>query len=457
MVPGESFNPLDRDDTGDLLQNLLAGIGLAPTWSYKNGRNYLVFTPKKKPVSQTIKMLAAVVLSVIVGFVLTLLPDSVRNGVSEHLLSPVTDLFMGLIAAVAGPLIFLSVLGSICSMGNMETLGKIEKKTILTIMTYIPILAISMTVIAALFFDVSSGSGNGSDFSQILTLLYDIVPKNLFDPFLTGNALQIIFIAVIFGVAMLTLSSKVSSVFTIVEQLGSLIQTVMSGLSSMLPVTIFVIFTNMIASGNLISLLNSWKMILLILLLIGLGLISMFLWIALKKKVSPLLLFKKALPTMMIAFTTASSAAAFATNTRDVHKEFGVDKKLADFGIPLGQVLFKPSFIPLLIVMQLTFAEANDIPITVSWLILSVITNILLSFAVPPVAGGALTGFTIAFTQLGIPLDVMGIAIALNAIIDFPATALNVSGWQLALVDAADSLGMLDKETLHRSKTGKKQ
>ena len=57
-------------------------------------------------------------------------------------------------------------------------------------------------------------------------------------------------------------------------------------------------------------------------------------------------------------------------------------------------------------------------------------------------------GFTVVFTQLGIPIEMMAVAIAINAIPDFPATAIHTSGWQLTLIDVADSLGMLDKETL---------
>jgi L-cystine uptake protein TcyP (sodium:dicarboxylate symporter family) len=48
-------------------------------------------------------------------------------------------------------------------------------------------------------------------------------------------------------------------------------------------------------------------------------------------------------------------------------------------------------------------------------------------------------------------MEVMGIALAINAITDFPCTACNVSGWQLTLIDVADSLDMLDKETLHNN------
>ena len=114
-VQGEGFNPLEKEDADSAVINgLLAGIGLAPTYSYRNGNNYIVFTPKKKPMSGTLKMLVAIVLSVITGLLLTLLPEGARTGLSENFLTPVADLFFGAIAAVSGPFIFLSVLGSIC-------------------------------------------------------------------------------------------------------------------------------------------------------------------------------------------------------------------------------------------------------------------------------------------------------------------------------------------------------
>lgn len=451
ILPGESFNPLEKEnDDGALINGLLAGIGLAPTWSYKNGKNYIVFTPKKRNVSQTVKMLIAIALSLVVGFLLTLLPDSQRISLSENFLTPVTDLFMGIISAVASPFIFLSVLGSICSMGNTETFGKIGKKAIIAIVVYMLIAGVGFTFITSLFYNITLGGGTGSDFLKVLELIYNIVPPNIFQPFIEGNALQIIFIAVMFGVAMLMLSSKVNAVFTIVEQLSAIVQTVMGVVLEALPFAVFVIFTNMIVSGTFGELIGSYKMILIILLLTFVYLAAMVLWISLRKKVSPALLVKKALPTFLIAFTTASSAAAFSTNVKDANKKLGIDKKLVDFGIPLGQVLFKPCEFAIFMPVLMTFAENYGIEITLSWLILAYITILLIAFAVPPVAGGAIMGFTIAFTQLGIPMEAMGIAIALNAITDFPATAMNVTGWQLTMIDVADSLGSLNKETLRK-------
>ena len=453
IVEGESYNALVKDsDEGDIIQGLLAGIGLAPTWNYKNGKNYIVFIPKKKPLSGTVKMVGAIGLAMIAGIILNFLPDSVRAGANDYVLTPVTNAFIGLISAVSGPLIFLSVLGSICSMGNMETLGKIGSKTIKVILLYMTVIAVLMTAFGCLFYHIEMGGGGTSSFSQILDLIYDIIPSNLFEPFVTGNALQLIFISLIVGLAMLVLSTRVNGVFKLVEQLGAIVQTIMSGLSSMLPILIFVLFTGMISNGNLGAILDSWKMILVIVLLCVVYYVINILRIAVIKKVSPALLFKKAGLTLLIALTTASSAAAFSTNVRDANKKLGIDKKLVEFATPIGQVLFMPGYVAMLFCMEMGFAESYGVPITLPLIFIALITNLLLSFAVPPVPGGAMMGFTIAFTQLGIPMEVMGIALAVNAIIDFPCTACNVSGWQLTLIDVADSLNMLDKESLHKNK-----
>lgn len=457
-TPGESFNPLTNEkENGALINGLLAGINLAPTHSYKNGNNYIVFTPKKKPMSSSVKMFVAIALSVVFGVgVIKLLPDDARIRLSEDLLSPVADLFFGALSSVTGPFIFLSVLGSICSMGNTETLGKIGKKTLYAIFGYMTFAGIGLTLLASLFYKVTPGGVSGSDLSKILALIYDIVPTNIFEPFINGNSLQLIFIAVVFGISMLMLSSKISGIFTAIEQLSSLVQTVMSVVLEALPFALFVIFTNMIASGTITEMVGSYKMILIIFLMIFVYLAGMVFWISVRKKISPLLLVKKILPTFLVALTTASSAAAFSTNVKDSNKQLGIDKRLVDFGIPLGQVLFKMSEFAMFIPVVLTLAESYSIAITPAWLLLAYITVWLISFAVPPVAGGAIMGFTIVFSQLGIPAEALGVAIALNAITDFPLTAMNVTGWQLTMIEVADSLGSLDKEILRKEKTNKK-
>lgn len=449
-VKGEACNPFEKEDSDVLISSLLAGIGLAPGWNYKNGTNYIVFTPKKRPVSQTFKMVSAIGLSFVVGFLMTLLPDAVQTGVSTLFLSPLTDLFMGLIFALSGPLVFLSVLGSICSMGSMETLGKFGKKTVLTFLTYSLFIGLILTAIETMFYQVTASGGTGFDLSQILFLVYDIVPSNLLEPFVSGNVLQIVFIAVLFGIAMLMLSAKVSGVFSIVEQLGFIVQTAMGILSGMLPVSVFLTFANMIVSGKFQEILGAYRMVLIMLLLMLIYFAGMLLWVSIRKKVPLPILIRKLLPTFTIALTTGSAAAAFSTNLADAKEKLGIEARLADFGVPLGQVLFKPYVFLTIGTLELAFAESYGMELSLSWLVLAFITNLLLSFALPPVPGASLMGFTIAFTQLGIPLDSIAVPIAICTIFGFPTTSMNQTGLQLVLIDIAEALKVLDKDTLRK-------
>jgi Na+/H+-dicarboxylate symporter len=91
-------------------------------------------------------------------------------------------------------------------------------------------------------------------------------------------------------------------------------------------------------------------------------------------------------------------------DTQDANNKLGIDKKLVEFGIPIGQVLFKPGFFALLFAVGIGVSESCNIPITLPWLLNSFITVLLVNFAVPPIPGGAMMGFAIIFAQLGIPM-----------------------------------------------------
>jgi len=146
IVENAAFDPLDEaGEEDDVIRSMLARIGLAPSWSYRKGKNYIVFIAKKKPLSDTVKMAAAIVLAILCGVILNLLPEAIRTGANTYVLTPVTNAFMGLISAVSGPLVFLSVLGSICSMGNMETLGKIGSRVIKVILIFADMLGADAT------------------------------------------------------------------------------------------------------------------------------------------------------------------------------------------------------------------------------------------------------------------------------------------------------------------------
>ena len=106
-------------------------------------------------------------------------------------------------------------------------------------------------------------------------------------------------------------------------------------------------------------------------------------------------------------------------------------------------------FFDLFVGVGIVLAEPCGIPITPPWFAIAFLTNLLISIAVPPVPGGATMGF---FSQLGIPTEIMGVAIAINAIADFPAAACNASSRQLTMINVAESLNMRTGKYCAKSK-----
>lgn len=83
-----------------------------------------------------------------------------------------------------------------------------------------------------------------------------------------------------------------------------------------------------------------------------------------------------------------------------------------------------------------------------AWLLTMIVVTGLLSLAMPPIPGGALTCYTVMFTQLGIPGEALALAVAINSMIDFIATASNLTCLQVEVTTVAGQLEMLDAECL---------
>ena len=452
---GERTDPFDLDDeeSSEVMHGILAGMGFAPTWQYKNGQNLVIFTPRKKKHSQFLMLLLAVVLAVICGFGCQLLPDAVRTFLTEDLVGPIFNMFMGLISAVAGPMIFLSVTWGIFSIGDTATLGRIGKRMVGRFLIISALLGLITAVLYLPFFHVeASGSGGEFQFRELFQMILNIVPGNFFTPFTEGNPIQIIFVAVLIGIALLILGTKTSVAASLVEQLNYVVQLIMEGISSFVPVFVFCSIFNIILQGDWNVFRSAYKLV--PLMILGCVVISAIYLavVSARRKVNIVRLMKKILPAFMIGLTTDSSSAAFSTNVETCEKDLGISKKIVNFGVPLGQVIFKPAAIVLFLSVSLCMAESYDVPITISWIVSALLITVILASAAPPVPGGALTCYTVMCLQLGIPAEALAVAIALNMILEFVATAANMLCLQTELVELAGGLDMLDKDTLRQSK-----
>lgn len=452
--PGEQVDPaLSQEETdSEVLRGLLAGMGMAPSWQYKNGVNLVTFTPPRKKPSQIRQLLGSIALAVVCGLVGLLLPENIRLFLSNDLVSPLFGTFMGLLSAVAGPMIFLSVAWGIYSIGDTATLGRIGKRMIGRFLLISLLVALVMVGLFLPFFPLSSAGGSAFNFRELFQMVLDIVPGNFFTPFTEGNPLQIIFVAVLIGLGLLILGSKVSMAAAFVEQSNYIVQLIMEAIGTLVPFFVFGSIFTMILSGDFAALTSLYKWPLLVLMGVAVVVCAYLLLVCVRKGVRPGVLVKKLLPTFLIALSTASSSAAFATNVECCEKELGIDKKVVNFGVPLGQVVFMPGAIVLFFAAGLCMAQIYGVEISPSWLVSAVLISVVLAVAAPPVPGGALTCYTILFAQLGIPTEAIAVAITLNIVMDFLATAVNLLCLQVELVELAGDLKLLDIDALRRRK-----
>ena len=454
-IPATRFNPMELEEDEDeehnsVLQSILVNMGFAPTYQYKGGNNIIVFSPKQKPPSQMAMLGYSVSAAVVCSGLSMLLPDTLRIALSTRFVGPILDTFMGLLAAIAGPLIFLSVAWSIYSIGDIATLGTIGKRMMSRILMMTLVVVIFGVAAIMPFFPLSLEGSASFDVDSLFRMILGIVPSNFFAPFVNGNPLQIIFIASTVGLAMLILGSKTTIAATMIEQSNYIVQLMMETISKFVPIFIFGSIFNMIISGSFSALMKAYKV--LPLMLLGQVVVMLFylLWVSVSKKVSPQVIMKKTFQSFIIALTTASSSAVFSSNMETCERRLGVDKRIVNFGVPLGQIIFMLGCSTMFMASALCMAEIYAVNIAPMWILTALIISVILAIAAPPIPGGALTCYTMLFVQLNIPAEAIPIIIALNVIMEFFATPCNIFTLQMELVELAGDLNMLNYDKLRK-------
>ena len=449
----ENYNPFASGDEEDFSRILMSGIGMAPVWQYRNGQNIVIYSQKKKKPSQMVYIVAAVVLALVGGVLSKLLPQNVQDLICSGILVPIYDTFLGLLNAVAGIMIFFSVVWGICGIGDVATLSNLGKRMIrrmLFMMTFLPM--VFALCIMPLFHFQNEGTKGTIDLSGPFSMILGIIPDNMITPFTEGNFLQIIFIAAMVGIALLVLGNKTGLIVSFIEQANSVVQLILEVICSAISVVIFISLYSMIMNGSFSILLKAYKAPVFIFLGCLFAIMVYLCIICITIKVKPIVFIRKIMPSFLIGLTTASSSAAMTTTMETCEKQLGIDKKIVNFGIPLGQILFGTNSVTEFIVIAFCMAEIYSVTVSPVWIAMAIFTSVILTVATPPIPGGSVALCTILFTQLGLPLDGIAVAVAVDVIADFFITAAEIFCLQSELVITSGKLNMLDADKLRKEK-----
>lgn len=444
-IPGVRTDPNSsseyNSDEDRFMQSALARMGNLPKWSYKSGTNVFIFELQKTKMPEWQKLFIAIVSAIICGNLVRFIPETSQLLLLEGVVSPLLGCYLGFLNAVAGPMIFLSVVWGIYSIGDTTTFSVMGKRLGIRFVLYICLVTVLIAVVCLPFIDLSAGNyQGGGGFSAIYQMVLSIIPDNLFTPFSRGNTLQILFEAIIIGIAMLIIGKQTETVASISEQLGVIINGIMGVISKLVPAFVFGSLFCIIASSDFDSLVGGG----LFFCSAGVGCVLIMLVhtvaTCIRLKIKPFELWKKTISTFIISITTASSAAAFSDNINTCINKLGVSRKLANFGVPFGQILYKPGVSVLFWFAALSVAIQENIQFTFVWIITAIVVCIVLSAAVPPVPGGMSASFSILFSQLGLPSEKLAVILSLTAILDFIVTAANLFSGQCILAIVSNEM-----------------
>ena len=355
------------------------------------------------------------------------------------------------------PLILCSITTGVASVGNADNLGRLGLKT----MGYYIFSTLAAIVTGFLLVnfikpgvgadlglnvpveDISSVSENFGD------TLIKIIPSNIFEALMQGQMLSIIFFAIIFGFFITKVNEKPRILITDVFNAAlDVIMKITLFIIRFTPLGIFSITAKVIAQqiqmGNEISEVISRLGLYVITVLLGLfihGLITLPLTVKLIGRANPIKHMKNMTTPLLTAFSTSSSNATLPLTMKAVEFEDGVSNKIASFTLPLGATVNMNGTALYECVAVIFIAQAYGIDLTFGQQIIVIFTALLAAIGSAGIPMAGLVMMTVVLNAVGLPLEGIGLILAVDRILDMFRTTINVYGDTCCAVIIAKSEG----------------
>lgn len=367
------------------------------------------------------------------------------------------DIFLRGLRMIVIPLVFTSIALGVAGMGNSAALGRIAGKTILYyIVTTAIAAAVGLTLVNLVKPGVganlnlaekvtSIGSGEVSFIDQIVA----IVPSNIFESMAKGDLLPIIFFAVLFGLFMNKVDKKhtgtLSDLFTAIYEV---IMKITFFLIRLAPVGVFSIVANVVGKQAndpqaLINMAGSLGVFVLVVwggLLIQ-GAVVLPTLVRVLGKQNPWRHISKMSTVLLTAFSTCSSGAALPINIRDSQEKCGISNKIASFVLPLGSTINMNGTALYECVTAIFIAQAYGIDLTLVQQIMIIFTALLAAIGSAGIPMAGMVMLTIVLSAVGLPLEGIGLVLAVEQLCDMPRTCINTYGDSCGAVIIAHSEG----------------
>lgn len=392
-------------------------------------------------------------------------------------IAPFGTIFINLLKLIAVPLVLASLICGVASLSDLRKLSRIGGKTILI---YLITTTISVSIGLMLVNILRPGHYVPLEMREQLQQTYeadansqadlarqarergplqpivDIVPSNLFESASDNrNMLQIVFIALLTGIALIQLDAKQSR--PLLEFFGSInevIVRIVDIVMLMAPLGVFALISGTITSiaeenimqvVNLLGALGYYCFA----VVFGLMIQGYVTYSVMLKLFTPMPLgrfFKGIAPVQLVAFSTSSSGATLPVTMEKCQEELGVSDEISSFVLPLGATINMDGTALYQAVAAVFIAQALGMELSLTAQIVIILTAVLASIGTAAVPSAGIIMLVIILEAIGVPSAGIALILGVDRILDMLRTVTNVTGDSCVAVVIASSEGQLDQE-----------
>ncbi len=380
----------------------------------------------------------SIFLAIVVGLLLVDV-EAVAKAEAISSLKSLGTIYLNLLKFIIGPLLFFSIVASIVGIGSIKEMGKLGGMTFgIYMMT--TVFAIAVSLLMMNIFTPGVGvvmpSASNQDFSAVKELslsgfFLDLIPHDVFSPFVNGNMMQLVFISILFAVAILAMHDRKlqEKMYEGSQNLADIVLKLTVWIIALTPIGIFGLIAAMVANKGLDPLVDLWQFVLVVLASLSIHLfvtLPLMAFLLVKINIYGYLLRMK--KVIIFAFSTASSSATLPLNMSENIEKGGVHERIAKLVLPIGSTINMDGTALYQAAVALFVAQGLGLDLSLLQQITIAITVVLASVGAAGIPGAGIIMLTTVFASIGLPMEAIAVIFLVDRFLDMFRTAVNVSG-----------------------------
>jgi Na+/H+-dicarboxylate symporter len=356
-------------------------------------------------------------------------------------------LFLNALKMLIVPLILSSIITGVAGIGDSGSMGRLGGKTLLY---YLTTSLFAILVGLLLVNLISPGIVDGEPVREIIPVEIDtayiaervegrgmgdvvdiflrMVPTNVVSAAAQGQMLGLIFFSLLFGYFMTRIEGSLSRTLQEFWQgMLAVMMQITEWVMLFAPIGVFALVAKVVASTGFAAFEPLLAFFLTVLCALAVHfLVTLPLILTLVARVNPIRHYYAMVPALLTAFSTASSSATLPVTMECVEIRAGVSNRTTSFVLPLGATVNMDGTALYECVAAMFIAQAFGLQLGFAEQFTVVLIALLTSIGVAGIPAASLVAITIILTAIGLPVEAVGLILAVDRILDMCRTSVNI-------------------------------